>query len=266
MSAPFLQKIAALTAERVATAQALRPLQKLRAAAYVSRRPFDFTACLRAAAAPRVIAEIKRASPSQGAIALELDPVLLAGELLGAGAAALSVLTEPHYFGGSPETLREIRAAYPGACLLMKDFVLGEYQLLEARVLGADAALLIHSLLGPEKTRELYQNCLELGLTPFVEVHDEAELRDALSFGAKLVGVNNRNLSTLQVTVETSARLAAIAQGKNTMLVSESGLENPAQLVHLGSLGFDAFLVGTHLLREKTPARSLAALRDLGAQ
>lgn len=208
-----------------------------------------------------VIAEVKFASPSQGQISQSSkpNPVEVATNYLQAGARALSVLTEQDYFHGKPEYLSEIRKAHPEARLLLKDFVLERYQLLEARVLGADAALLIVALLGKERTAELLSVCKEIGLTALVEVHDEQELLAATEIGAELIGINNRNLKTLEISIETSFRLRLLAP-KNACLIAESGIHTAQEIRTLRSVGFSGFLIGTSLMKTNQPGETLKRL------
>lgn len=257
-SMPVLDQILDRVRERLLEERVHRPLEELRRG--ISRRPGDFRRDLLAGPAPRVIAEVKRRSPSAGAIAPQADPLIVAAAYRHSGAAALSVLTERDHFGGSPETLRAIRAAHPAAPLLMKDFVVDEYQLVRAAHDGADAVLLIMAALGPLRCRELHQQAQALGLSVLVEVHDEAELDDALAIGAGLVGVNNRNLRTMQVSLTVSERLAGSVPPHVT-LVSESGLRSGDDLRRLAALGYHAFLVGTSLMQAAEPGAALARLR-----
>ncbi len=208
-----------------------------------------------------VIAEIKFASPSQGQISKESapNPVSVASQYLESGARALSVLTEQDHFHGKPEYLSEIRKAFPQSRLLLKDFVLERYQLFEARILGADAALLIVALLGKEKTAQLLSTCRKIGLTALVEVHNEDELAIATEAGAELIGINNRNLKTLEISLETSFRLKALAP-KNARLISESGIHTAQEIRLLQSAGFSGFLVGTSLMKSDSPGKALSQL------
>jgi indole-3-glycerol phosphate synthase len=257
-SIPVLDQILDRVRERLQEERVRRPLAELRRG--ISRRPGDFRQHLLRSPAPRVIAEVKRQSPSAGAIAPHADPLRVAAAYRQSGAAALSVLTERDHFGGSPETLQAIRAAHPEAPLLMKDFVIDEYQLVRAAHDGADAVLLILAALGPLRCRELQQQAAALGLSVLVEVHDEAELDDALALGAELIGVNNRNLRTMQVSLTVSERLSRRVPPHVT-LVSESGLRSGADLQRLAALGYHAFLVGTSLMQASDPGAALARLR-----
>lgn len=255
-----LDRIASSVAIRLSERKALIPEGKLRPIAEASRVPFSFEKLFRLPGV-HVIAEVKFASPSQGAIAYSeaLVPETVAGEYLKQGAAALSILTEQDYFYGKLEYLRRIREAFPNAHLLMKDFILEEYQLLEARALGADAILLIVALLGARKTEELLKVARDLGLSALVEVHDEDELKMAIHAGATLIGVNNRNLKTLEIHLDTSFRLAPLVP-KTVCLISESGLEKGEQIKELRSQGYSGFLIGTSLMKTGSPGKALAQL------
>jgi indole-3-glycerol phosphate synthase len=253
-----LAKIAAKVRERTEERRAKRPLEALVAEARAARKPHDFEAPFRENAIS-VIAEVKLKSPSEGAIAEGADPVTVARGYLEGGAAALSILTEEDYFGGSPAYLERVRAAHPEARLLRKDFIVDPYQIFEARALGADAVLLIVALLGEAGTRELLAVARDLGLAALVEVHDEAELSEALAAGATLIGVNNRNLKTLEVSLTVSERLAGLMP-RDGIAVAESGLKTADDLKRLAALGYRGFLIGTHFMRSGRPGE---ALRDL---
>jgi indole-3-glycerol phosphate synthase len=222
-----------------------------------SRRPLGLA---RALSGPgrRIIAEVKRASPSRGVLREDFDPVALARGLGRGGACALSVLTEERFFQGSLAHLEAIRAAV-ALPLLRKDFVLDPYQLFETRAFGADATLLIVAVLERGLLRELYREAERLELETLVEVHAEEELEAALSLGARLIGINHRDLKTFRVDLEASARLLPrIPPGK--IVVAESGLEAAEELRRLERLGVSAFLVGESLMRAPDPE---AKLREL---
>jgi indole-3-glycerol phosphate synthase len=208
--------------------------------------------------ARRIIAEIKRASPSQGLIREQFDPVRIAGDFFANGASALSVLTEERFFQGSLSYLERIRQEVP-LPLLRKDFVLDGYQLIEAKSFGADAILLIVALLDPALLRELQDEAAALSLDALVEVHTEAELECALKAGAALIGINNRDLKTFEVNLETAERLLPkIPAG--ILAVCESGIDHPRQMARLEALGARVFLVGESLMRAPDPG---AKLREL---
>lgn len=206
----------------------------------------------------RIIAEIKRASPSQGLIRGEFDPVRIARDFAACGASALSVVTEERFFQGSLLYLEEIKGkvALP---LLRKDFILDGYQLLEARSFGADAVLFIAALLDPILLSELKEEARSLALEALIEVHTEAELERALKAGARLVGINNRDLGTFKVNLETSERLMPLVP-PGIQVVCESGIESPEQIRKLEELGAHIFLVGEALMRAPDPGAKLKEL------
>lgn len=253
-----LDEIAESTRARVAQAKLDESMSELSARARVARRPYDFRA-LFDRSGTNVIAEVKLASPSEGDIAPGADPVRIAGEYLENGAVALSILTEPHYFKGDLAYLRAIRERYPDARLLMKDFVLDEYQLLQARAYGADAVLILLAMLEPSRARSLYSIAKGFGLTPLVEVHDEKELELAVKMGAELIGINNRDLKTMAVSLDASERLARLAPA-TAALISESGIKTHEDVKKLQRLGYKGFLVGTHFMRTGTPGAALHKL------
>ena len=207
-----------------------------------------------------VIAEVKRRSPSKGDLAEIPDPAALARAYAEGGAAAISVLTEERRFGGSLEDLRSVRAAVETP-ILRKDFIVEGYQLLEARAAGADLALLIVAALGDDDLRRLHDQARELGLTVLVEVHDEPETERAVALGAELVGINARNLKTLQVDTATFAKLAPIVPD-DRVLVAESGLSGPEDVARHAAEGARAVLVGEALVKDGDPAAAVRAMRE----
>lgn len=216
---------------------------------------------LAAATQPAVIAEIKRRSPSKGLIRADFDPVALARAYVRGGAAALSVLTDEHFFGGHLDHLRRVREAVE-IPILRKDFVVDAYQIDEARAAGADAVLLIVSALDPERLADLHAHAGALGLDALVEVHDEAELEGALAVGATLVGVNNRDLRTFEVDLGVTERLARLLPaGDVVLLVAESGILGAEDVARLARAGARAHLVGESLMRQPDVAKALGELR-----
>jgi indole-3-glycerol phosphate synthase len=205
-----------------------------------------------------VIAECKRRSPSRGVLRQAYDPVAIARGYAGAGAAAISVLTEPTFFDGSLDHLRAVRDALDTP-LLRKDFVLSEYQLLEARDAGADAVLLIVAALAPPELRRLAARAATLGLDVLVEVHGIDELMVAIDSGASIIGVNNRNLRTLEVDVHASDALMA-KMPKSVIAVSESGLTSADDVTRLAALGYRAFLIGERFMTAADPGAALGSL------
>jgi indole-3-glycerol phosphate synthase len=219
----------------------------------------DFRAALRAHP-PAIIAEIKKASPSKGTFTERFDPAGLASQYSAGGAAALSVLTDEEFFQGSLADLETARAAAP-VPVLRKDFTIGEFHVIEAAAHGADAILLIAALHEASELRRFRELAAQYGMAALVEIHDEAELEAALDSGAEIVGVNNRNLHTFEVTIETSLRLVPKIPAR-VVKVSESGIHSHSAVEQLQRAGFDAFLVGEHLMKSGDPVAALRALQS----
>ncbi|MDA8296760.1 MAG: indole-3-glycerol phosphate synthase TrpC [Actinomycetota bacterium] len=241
-----------------------RSRAELAEAAAAASAPRDFLGALAAPpGAVAVIAEIKRRSPSKGDLAPDLDPAGLAAAYRAGGAAALSVLTDAPHFGGGAADLVAARAATP-LPVLRKDFTVAALDCYDARAMGADAVLLIAAALSDGELEELAGVAGVLGLAALVEVHDEAELDRALGIGARLVGVNQRDLHTFEVDTERALRVgAAIPSG--VVRVAESGIRDHADLARLAQGGFDAVLVGERLVTAPDPGAALAALRGASA-
>jgi indole-3-glycerol phosphate synthase len=231
-------------------------------AASASPAGWRFETALGATDRVNLIAECKRRSPSKGVLTADYDPIHTAKEYERGGAAAISVLTEPTFFDGALEHLAAVRArvALP---LLRKDFIVDPYQLFEARAAGADAVLLIVAALEQSRLVALQTKAWELGLATLVEVHDEVELARAIDGGARVIGVNNRNLRTLMVDVEASERLA-IRIPPHVIAVSESGLKTRAELDRLATLGYRAFLIGERFMTDANPADAIRNLVGVG--
>ena len=225
-------------------------------------RPRGFESNLRTVAAfgPAVIAELKKASPSRGLIRSDFQPAHLARTMEAAGAAALSVLTDTAFFQGSLENLRLASAAVQIPCL-RKDFIVHPYQILEARAFSADAILLIVAALTDPELRTLQKEATRMQLDVLCEVHDRTELDRALSLGFTLIGVNSRNLHSMEVRPETQIELAP-AIPKAVLSVAESGIRTPSDLDRLQAAGYGAFLIGESLMREAEPGAALAALLE----
>lgn len=246
-------------ARRVAIEKGKRrfPLAALHMAVKKAEPVRDFAGAL-SRASVNVIAELKKASPSRGLLRAEFQPAALAAELAGAGAAALSVLTEEEFFKGSIGDLRAARkaAAVP---VLRKDFIVDAWQVWETRAAEADAFLLIVAILGDAQLRELLALGRELGMEPLIEVHSREELARAVAAGARIIGVNNRDLRNFEVRLETSLELVeAIPDG--CIAVAESGIASHADIERLRAAGFDAFLIGEHLMQAAEPAGALRGL------
>ena len=240
-----------------------RPYGSLEAAARRRMPRGDvFREALAAGPAPRIIAECKRRSPSRGVLRPSYDAASIAATYEAAGAAAVSVLTEPSFFDGDLEHLRQARARV-SLPVLRKDFVVSAYQVLEAREAGADATLLIAGALTDAELSGLIACAAGQGLAALVEVHDEAELERALAAGATIVGVNSRDLRTLVVDLDVARRLAPRLP-PGVIGVAESGLTTRAELEVLGDLGYRAFLMGERFMVEADPGRALARFLSAG--
>jgi indole-3-glycerol phosphate synthase len=217
----------------------------------------DFRAAI-TSAPPAIIAEIKKASPSKGVLAAELHPASVAVSYEQGGAAALSVVTDEKFFQGNLGDLCAAREA-AGLPVLRKDFTIDEYHVAEAAAHGADAILLIAAILPSERLRQLRELAARFRMAALVEVHDVRELEIAIDSGAEIVGVNNRNLRTFEVTFDTSLRLADRIPSR-IVKVSESGIESAEDVRRLQAAGFEAFLVGEHLMKAGNPVEALQAL------
>lgn len=238
------------------------PLEDLKAQADRQRPALDPLPAFRAEGVS-VIAEVKRSSPSKGALADIKDPAALAADYAAGGAAAISVLTEERRFGGTLDDLRAVRARVD-IPVLRKDFITTSYQLWEARAAGADLALLIVAALEQPALESLIERSRSIGLTPLVEVHDEEEVQRALDADADLIGVNNRNLKTLDVDRSTFDRLAPLLP-EGVIKVAESGIRGPHDVIEYAKAGAHVVLVGETLVRGDDPRASVADLVAAGA-
>jgi len=257
----ILQRILSRKAEEVAERSARVPLAELRARSADLADTRGFAAALEAkieAGAAAVIAEVKKASPSKGVIRADFDPAAIARSYERGGAACLSVLTDADFFHGSEADLQQARAACT-LPVLRKDFTIDPYQVHEARAIGADCILLIAAALSDDALLELALLAAELDLDVLVEVHDESELERALEIPAPLIGVNNRDLRTFTVSLDTSLRLRALMPDER-ILVTESGIMLPADVTRLRTAGIDAFLVGEAFMRAADPGSELVRL------
>ena len=263
MAENILEQLAAYARTRVEQAKAVRPLADVKAAALAQPKgKFAFEKAL-AQPGVRFLCECKRASPSKGLIAPVFPYLDIAKEYAAAGADAISVLTEPKWFLGSDEYLQQIAAAVPVPCL-RKDFTVDEYMIYEAKLLGASAVLLICSLLDTETLHQYLGICDALGLSALVEAHDEQEIASAAAAGARVIGVNNRNLKNFTVNVTNSLALRQKAP-PGVLFVAESGITSPSDVSALRAAGVDAVLVGEALMRAPDKAAALAALRGVDA-
>jgi len=253
----ILDRIVDARRESVAHRKRVLPDVALKIAAQKIGPPRDFQGALRRDGL-NVIAELKKASPSRGVIRAEYSPAALAPKLERAGAAALSVLTEEDFFSGSLQDLKAARQATE-IPVLRKDFILDPWQVWEARAAGADSFLLITAILDDSALGEMLELGRSLQMEPLVEVHSHEELDRALATGARILGVNNRDLRNFEVRLETSLDLIE-AIPEDCLAVSESGLATHDDLTRLRRAGFDAFLIGEHLMKEADPSRPLREL------
>ena len=259
--ANVLEEILAGVREDVAARQEQIPLEQVRDLAAKAPPAIDAYAALRKPGVA-VIAEVKRASPSKGALADIPDPAELAGEYAAGGARCISVLTEGRWFGGSLDDLAAVRAAV-GVPVLRKDFVVSSYQVHEARAHGADLVLLIVAALEQNVLVGLLERIESLGMTALVEVHNEEEADRALEAGAQVIGVNARDLRTLEVDRSVFERIAPGLPGK-VVKIAESGVRGPHDLIRYASAGADAVLVGEGLVTKKSPRDAVAELVNAG--
>lgn len=257
----ILDRIVAARRGDLARAKAGVSLSALERMPAFAEKRRGFAAALRSSRRPAIIAEVKKASPSRGIIRADFDPLAIARSYAAGGAAALSVLTEERFFQGSLGFLAPIRAAVE-LPLLRKDFLLDPYQVVEARAFGADAVLLIVAILDDALLADLLAAVRATGLDALVEVHCEGEADRALRAGARLIGVNNRDLRTFETTLATAERLRPRLAGE-VVTVAESGIESAADVRRLSACGYDAFLIGESLMRAPDPG---VALRDLLAR
>ena len=256
----ILEKLAALSGQRVLADQAAVPETEMRARAKALGKGCggDFLAALKK---PGIsfICEIKKASPSKGLISPDFPYLKIAETYEQAGADCISCLTEPEYFLGSDRIFREIRAKV-GLPMLRKDFTVSAYQLDQARVMGANAALLIVSLMDEGTLASYLERCEELGIAALVETHDGEEIRTAVAAGARIIGVNNRNLKDFSVDFDNAARLRDRIPA-DCVYVAESGVKTPEDVEQLRRIGADAVLIGETLMRAEDPAAMLRALK-----
>jgi indole-3-glycerol phosphate synthase len=257
LSGTCLGAIVAARRRQIREVRARMPLETLKLAAQARSERRDFAAAL-SGGPLRIIAELKRASPSRGMLRQQYEPEAIAQSCEAAGAAALSVLTEEPHFRGSLHDLETVRAAVR-VPVLRKDFILEDYQIYESVAAGADALLLIVAALSDEDLRRFLELCQSLRVAPLVEVHDESELKRALAAGARIIGVNNRDLKTLEVDLETSLRLRrGIPAG--SIAVSESGIKTWEDLRRMAEAGYHAALIGEIFMTAADPG---AALREM---
>ena len=257
----ILNKIVAVKHQEVAAAQKRKPLELVRADAESRVLTRDFVGALRAkiaAGLPAVIAEVKKASPSKGVLREDFIPADIAQSYAEHGAACLSVLTDVQFFQGSVDYLKQARASCQ-LPVLRKDFMVDAYQIFESRAMGADAVLLIASCLDDAQMADFEAIARSLDMAVLVEVHDQAELERALRLQTPLMGINNRNLKTFEVSLDTTLGMRALVPA-DRILVTESGIQTRDDVLRLGAAGVGAFLVGEAFMRAPEPGEALSAL------
>lgn len=255
MSATVLDEICARKAEHVAARKAEFPLEELTPRLDEMTPCRGFIKAIQNQTDPAIIAEVKKASPSKGVIREDFDPVIIAKAYENAGATCLSVLTDGPYFQGADEYLIEVKKNVQ-IPVLRKDFMIDPYQIIESRLLGADCILIIMAALTDTQAADLYELATDLGMDVLVEIHNEEEMERALKLKPAMIGVNNRNLKTLDVDIQTSYEMLAKFPG-NTIKVAESGISKSDTIYDLHSKGYEAFLVGESLMREQDIAAAL---------
>lgn len=256
----ILQDIEIKTIERINALKKIKSLEDLKKEAleYKGKEFFRFEKSLRKEGTS-FICEVKKASPSKGIIANDFPYVEIAKDYEKAGASAISVLTEPFYFKGSDDFLREI-STQVNTPLLRKDFTVDEYMIYEAKLMGADAVLLICAILSQSQLEVYMGIAKELGLSVLVETHDEKEMEMAIKSGAEIIGINNRDLKTFEVSLENSLRLSAMIP-ETSLFVSESGIKTREDIVKLEAAGVDAVLIGETFMRSDEKIRILSELK-----
>ncbi len=258
----ILAEIIANKHREVAAAEAKLSLATVKELAQQARPAISFLDAISSKTKPRIIAECKRQSPSRGIMRADYDPVALAKQYVGGGAAAISVLTDEKYFGGTLDHLDAVRVAVTSLPLLRKDFIVSEYQIYEARAHGADTFLLLSGPLSASQLTHFITVGRSLGMEPLIESHTAAELRAALSTNGKIFGINNRDLKTFSTDLKGGAELLAEAQAKRpeATFVCESGIKTRADIERMQTLGYNVFLIGEALVTHADPRTALANL------
>ena len=255
----ILDEIVTRKRRTLAELKQIHSLSDMETNAALAPEPRDFLGAIQSGQAPAVIAEIKKASPSAGVIRSDLNVTDIVKSYEKGGAAAISVITEEDFFLGKLEYLRQAREA-SHLPVLCKDFIIDPLQVFSARAAGADALLLIAAILNQQSLVNLLETARSLGMACLVEIHDEDELLRVLKTDARIIGINNRNLKTFEVKLETTFRLRPLVPA-DRLVVSESGIQQPADLMSLAAAGVDAVLVGTSLMRAEDPGEKLRELR-----
>lgn len=257
----ILEKIVARKHEEVAEARKLKSISDHEKELLFSRVTVSLSTALKTASSPQIISEFKRKSPSKGIINDAVRAEIVTADYVKEGAAALSVLTDIDFFGGSFDDFSRARKANPGIPMLRKDFMVDEYQIYEAKAIGADVILLIAACLTPGQVKSLSLKAHELGLEVLLEVHNAEELHESLCESIDMVGVNNRNLKTFETSIETSIEL--IEQIPDSFVkISESGLKDAETIIRLYKYGYKGFLIGETFMKTENPGAALADLQN----
>jgi indole-3-glycerol phosphate synthase len=256
----ILEKIVARKHVEVEEAKKLKSISDLEKESLFLRTNISLSEVLRAASFPKIISEFKRKSPSKGIINDQVQPETVTSDYVRNGAVGLSVLTDIDFFGGSFDDFLRARKANPQTPMLRKDFIIDEYQLFEAKSIGADVILLIASCLEPQEVQSLSKRAHELGLEVLLEVHNAEELADSLCETVDIVGVNNRNLKTFETSIENSVILSEQIPD-SFVKISESGLKDASSILRLFQYGYKGFLIGETFMKTKNPGASLADLQ-----
>lgn len=257
----ILEKIIARKKVEVELSKKVKSIADLEKEEFFGRTSASLSNALRNSSAPRIISEFKRKSPSKGVINGGVSPEIVTADYVSAGAAALSVLTDIDFFGGSFDDFLKARRANPQIPMLRKDFIVDEYQLYEAKSLGADLVLLIAACLQPSEIKSLSEKAHALGMEVLLEVHDSEELAQSLCNTVDIVGVNNRNLKTFETSIQTSIDLSAQIPA-SFVKISESGLSDAATILELYNYGYKGFLIGETFMKTENPGAALAALQN----
>jgi indole-3-glycerol phosphate synthase len=257
----ILEKIVARKQVEVEMSKKTRSISDLEKETLFTRTSVSLSGALKMASTPKVISEFKRKSPSKGIINGNVLPEIVTADYVSAGAAALSVLTDTDFFGGSFEDFLKARTANPAIPMLRKDFIIDEYQLFEAKSIGADIILLIAACLKPAEIESLSRKAHDLGLEVLLEVHNSEELAQSLCDNIDMVGVNNRNLKTFETSIETSIELSEQIPG-SMVKISESGLSDAETILHLYYHGYKGFLIGETFMKTANPGAALADLQN----
>ncbi|KAA0990641.1 indole-3-glycerol phosphate synthase TrpC [Dyadobacter aurulentus] len=257
----ILEKIVARKKEEIFESKKEKSFADLEKGTYFDKPTISLAKALKTASTPQVISEFKRKSPSKGIINDQVRPEIVTRDYANAGAVGLSVLTDRYFFGGSFDDFLRAREANPGIPMLRKDFIVDEYQLFEAKAIGADVILLIAACLTPREVISLSRKARELGLDVLLEVHNQQELEESIGDAIDIIGVNNRNLKTFETSIDTSIALSEQIPD-SFVKISESGLKDAETIIRLFQNGYKGFLIGETFMKTVNPGTALADLQN----